>query len=165
MMRFPGIQFRRKTACTSFGALFLAAAFCAGATPPDEPLATLNDGGDEVFWTPNPDLNYYSMVLSVSGPEDFSFQEEFFEGDDPFMIIGADGTYAYELHMVPVGVGKSQNEKSGSAGQSEDANGRSSGSAAAAGNHSHRAEKRGPVQSGYFTIDGGMLADAEETEE
>ena len=163
MMKSSGMQFGHRIAYASFGALLLAVAFSVIASPTDEPLATLNDGGEEVFWIPKPHLHYHSMVLTVSDPDGFSSQETFLQGDDPFVAIGVDGTYTYELYMVSVGASKSQTANFGNGAQSDatfDHNGRPK---QAVQNlfYPYSSKKRGPMQSGYFTVYDGILVDAE----
>jgi hypothetical protein len=169
----------------SLSALFLVLAFSTGAlsaTGPgydavqssassadaarlSEPLATLYEDRGEIFWAPKPHLNYSSMVLTVSGPDGYYIHEEFPNGDDPFVANPNDGSYTYELYMVSRGLAIAETKRPAGAVKFEkgiDENGRS---LVAAANRSLRSAKRGPVQSGYFTIKDGMLVDPDIQEE
>jgi Chaperone of endosialidase len=77
------------------------------AAQASEPVAAMAVGPAAVAWSPSV-ADYDRLVLTVSGPDDFSARQEFTGGTAPsfglFNRTGfplADGVYKYELKVVP----------------------------------------------------------------
>lgn len=67
----------------------------------DGEVAEVDVGSSRITWQPK--VSNDGLVLTISGPEGFYFQEEFAEGSDPsFSLSGKpDGSYTYELVTIP----------------------------------------------------------------
>ena len=124
--------------------------------PGREALASLS-GDSPVSWSPRAGSGYDRVVLKVSGPDNFFEESEFPKGQTPSFVPPADGSYVYELYLVPVGgpqFGSGQPNAGFGQGSIVD-NGRGIADSGFAPLNS----KRGPVQSGVFTVLGGLRAD------
>src|SRR5207244_1842030 len=83
-----------------------AAAFAAKPVNETPPIVEAGITASAIQWQASGD--YERLILTVSGPENFSFSKEFEAGHVPMLRItdlGAkvpvDGTYSWELRMVP----------------------------------------------------------------
>ena len=163
-MKFVETIIIRKIKQLASGTALLAGISAASAMPPDEPLAAFFLSTDEVFWEPNRNLNYGRIVVNVSTPSGDVFTQTFLRGSIPFFPVLEDGTYSYELYLVPPGVVGAAEIIPGRPEGPIDENGRP-----LRGNTPTPPQtlpgmgqsRRGIVQSGYFTVTNGMPADTD----
>ncbi|MBW7886140.1 MAG: hypothetical protein H3C34_26635 [Caldilineaceae bacterium] len=83
-----------------------AAAQDGGTAPP--PAATMTVSADQIVWTPQVSYEYVRAIVTIAGPQGFALQQEFAAGAPVFLRSAAangmplpDGTYNYELQLVP----------------------------------------------------------------
>ncbi len=116
-----------------------------------EPLASVSTGWREVYF--HPKVSYTALILAVSQPDGTVFEKTFISGSTPVYDLPGnayDGTYTYELRLVPNGQQPSREEIKESAGSKNDA--RSAG-----------LTQKDPyglkpmVQSGHFVVRGGSI--------
>jgi hypothetical protein len=151
----------RSILAAAAGGLLLGTAGLALADATDEPLATLYVGTDEVWWDPKPQLKNKSAVLTVSAPNGDVTSETFSAGDQPFYPVGEDGTYVYEMYGMSKGRMAAQGAMPEGSPGAIDANGRPSNSNAA----NPPQARRGTVQSGSFSVAGGVPVDPSQQED
>ena len=139
----------------------LAGISAASAMPPDEPLAAFFVSTDEVFWEPDRTLNYDRIVVNVSTPSGEVFTQKFSRGSLPFFPVLEDGTYSYELYLIPLGVVGAAERIPGRPEGPIDENGRpvSNNLTPPQTLPGSGQSRRGTVQSGYFTVTNGMPVD------
>ncbi len=142
-VRFLRLPLVRVVVCLTAG-LIIGAGLPAGVHA-DDTVAATTITADGISFSPT--VKYEKLVISVGGPGDFYFSEEFADGAPVGVGLTApdgtalpDGQYAYELRVVRAG--KKRADLSAENGR----NGTGTVGAPA------------PVQSGYFRIqDGGFV--------
>ncbi len=79
----------------------------SGTGPDENPVADLTITADGITWMPR--VNYAELVLTISRPEGANFQKTFKAGTTPGFELSeiggiplVDGSYTYELRVVPV---------------------------------------------------------------
>jgi hypothetical protein len=116
-----------------------------------EPLASVSTGWREVYFRPK--VSYAALILAVSQPDGTVFEKTFVSGSTPVYDLPAnayDGTYTYELRLVPSVKQPSREEIKEDAGSENDA--RSAGLA-----QKDPYGLKPNVQSGHFVVRGGSI--------
>jgi hypothetical protein len=118
-------------------------------------VALMSSGSAGIDWAPL--VEYDKLVLTVTGPDDVVIRREFKAGEQPSLSLFnrrgqklADGSYSYELRVVPVFEPEVRERLSAA---------REAGNTAAVLSELRRAGKlpSASVQSGHFQITGGTL--------
>lgn len=121
-------------------------------------VALMSSGSASIDWAPV--VEYDRLVLTVTGPDDVVIRREFKAGQHPSLSLFnrrgqklADGSYSYELRVVPVFEPEVRQKLSAA---------RETGNTAAVIAELRRAGKLplAPVQSGHFLVSGGTLVTA-----
>ncbi len=116
-----------------------------------EPLASVSAGWREVYF--HPKVSYAALILAVSQPDGIVFEKTFVSGSTPVYDLPGnayDGTYTYELRLVPSVQQPSREEIKEETGSKNDA--RSAG-----------LTQKDPyglkpmLQSGHFVVRGGSI--------
>jgi hypothetical protein len=123
-----------------------------GQQPDHKPVAEEMFGGSGISWMPK--INYSRLVLTISRPDGTVLSTSFDSGSAPYVglasIMGdsyADGSYTYELRVIPQGMQKLRQESElETAGEEK------------------RQENKALTQSGYFYIRGGAIVTPGESE-
>mgnify|MGYP003572563850 CR=1 FL=1 len=122
-------------------------------------------GATDITWQLTTKLDYYQLVLNVSGPNEFSYQNEFV--NSPYLQGPLeDGLYKYEIYVMPYGQASAaaSSRRGGPVTTGDegaiDANGRPAGNRFA---ETPASESRS--QSGTFAIAGGLFVDPTLSEE
>jgi hypothetical protein len=123
-----------------------------GQETASKPVADEMIGAGGISWAPR--VNYSRLVLTISRPDGTVFSTTFESGKTPFVDLGSilgtgysDGSYTYELRVIPANAQKFRHESEFKAARGE-------------GLRSHKAL----IQSGYFVIQGGAIVTPDETE-
>lgn len=128
--------------------------WAANPNPVNNNFATLNDdGGGAVSWSIDPSVSYGKIKLTLVGG-DTRIEEIYF--DDPQTDPLADGTYKYELTLIPSVSAEALAELKAA----REAGGQEVAAVAKALRAGGQIPNQRGVQSGVFTIDGGELVPA-----
>jgi hypothetical protein len=73
----------------------------SGATANNEPLGEMYVWSNQIAWERNADNSEALLVLNVGTPDDRLVSEAFAPGDTPVFTPDIDGTYSYEMYVVP----------------------------------------------------------------
>jgi hypothetical protein len=117
-----------------------------------KPVAEEMIGASGISWAPK--VNYSQLVLTISRPDGTVFSTTFESGKTPYVDLGSilgssysDGSYTYELRVIPADAQKIRRESEFKAAGGERLT-------------THKAL----TQSGYFLVQGGAIARPEESE-
>jgi hypothetical protein len=117
-----------------------------------KPVAEEMIGASGISWAPT--VSYSQLVLTISRPDGTVFSTTFESGKTPYIDLGSilgssysDGSYTYELRVIPSNAQKFRSESDFKAAGEE-------------GLRSHKAL----TQSGYFFIRGGAIVTPGESE-
>ncbi len=152
-----------RTTLAAAGALLLGTAASALADAGGEPLATLYVANDEVWWDPTPELAGANAVLTVSAPNGNVTKETFPAGSPPYYAIAEDGVYTYELYGMPQIRLVAKSARSDGSPGAIDANGRPVSASTTRGPNLPQVDAT--VQSGSFSVAGGVPVDPSQQEE
>lgn len=141
--------------------LLSAISLNARAANPNAPLDGLfsvSGTGEEVIWLIDPSVKYETAVLSVSSPDGIDVSiEEFNHPETPFYHPADDGTYTYELTLIPFIPPGLRDELKAARISS---GGQDNPKAAAALHKKHKLRET-MVTSGGFSIEGSALISPE----
>ena len=123
-----------------------------GQETASKPVADEMVGSSGISWVPR--VNYSQLVLTISRPDGTVFSTIFESGKTPYVDLGSilgngypDGSYTYELRVIPANAQKFRSENEFNAARGE-------------GLRSHKAL----TQSGYFFVRGGVIERPDEPE-
>ena len=117
-----------------------------GQETASKPVAEEMIGASGISWAPH--VNYSRLVLTISRPDGTVFSTTFESGKAPYVDLGSilgssysDGSYTYELRVIPADAQKIRREIELKAGDEE-----------------RLATHKALTQSGYFFVRGGAIA-------
>ena len=123
-----------------------------GQETASKPVADEMVGSSGISWVPR--VNYSQLVLTISRPDGTVFSTTFESGKTPYVDLGSilgngypDGSYTYELRVIPANAQKFRGENEFNAARGE-------------GLRSRKAL----TQSGYFFVRGGAIERPDEPE-